>query len=129
MTTEDTTPAVAPVASKAKKAAKAKPVAKKAAKAKKAAAPRKLNGEQSRSVIPLEVAKAYPRTKDKAGKTHVDNGDSVANRLRGLDLESVYAMAAKLADVPVKELKAKYGALNPGMQRMNLGNKIRALAE
>jgi hypothetical protein len=37
----------------------------------------------------------------------------------------VYAVASKMAEIPVKELQEKYGHLNVGMQRMNLGNRIR----
>lgn len=136
---ETTKAAAAPerkVGTAAKKAAKkpSKPVVTKAAKpaAKKAASkpaktkPARKSDEPSKSVIPLEVAKAYPRTKDAKGKLHVDNGDDVAAKLRGKDLDTVYALTAKACEVGEKELRAKYGHLNPGMQRMNLGNKLRA---
>jgi len=54
-----------------------------------------------------------------------DNDDMLAKRLRGADLEMVYAIAADHIEVPVEELVAKYSHLNPGMQRMCLGNRIR----
>ena len=68
----------------------------------------------------------YVRYKTEDGKRSVDSGDEVAQQLRGLDLDAVYAVAAGELGVDEGELKAKYGHLNPGMQRMNLGNRIRA---
>ena len=123
--------------------AKAKPAAKKAAskkatskKAAKAATKRqaRADGEASKSVIPLDVAKSYTRTKievkgedgKKRAKTVVDNDDPVATMLRGKSLDVVYTLAAKKCDMAEKDLRTKYGHLNQGMQRMNLGNKLRA---
>ena len=56
----------------------------------------------------------------------LDNGDMVAVSLRDKVLEDVYKLAADLCKTTVAELKSRYGTLNPGMQRMNLGNRIRA---
>jgi hypothetical protein len=130
-----------PVGTAAKKAAKkpSKPVvtkasAKPAKAAKKAAKPaaKKAKAEAvTGSVIPREVAKAYHRdTKKKTvnGNPSIDNNDKIAQRLRGQTLDTVYELCAKACEVTVKDLKAKYGHLNLGMQRMNLGNKIRAAA-
>lgn len=64
--------------------------------------------------------------KSAAGHSTMDNGDEVAKQLRGADLEAVYKQAAKLLGEPIKDLQAKYGHLNVGMQRMNLGNRMRA---
>lgn len=58
-------------------------------------------------------------------KTH-DSGDEVATKYRGLAIDLVYADAAKVLGVPVNELLNKYSKLNLGMQRMNLGNRVRA---
>lgn len=115
-------PSKAVVTKAAPKAAKAKP----AKKAKKVAS---LKTGPSKSVIPLDVAKSYERAKDKAGKLHVDNGDKIATVLRNHDLAEIYALVSKKCDIPAAELKRKYGHLNPGMQRMNLGNKLRAVAQ
>lgn len=57
-------------------------------------------------------------------KTH-DTGDSVAIDLRGLPIDEVYRIAADKLNVTVAELRGRYAALNVGMQRMNLGNRIR----
>lgn len=55
-----------------------------------------------------------------------DNGDPVARMLRDADtLDAVYAAAAKYLGVKEKELRDKYGHLNPGQQRMNCGNRMR----
>jgi hypothetical protein len=61
------------------------------------------------------------------GKPSKHNGDEVAQLLAGKDLLACYAIASKKLKVPVAELQAKYEHLNPGMQRMNLGNGIRRL--
>lgn len=57
-----------------------------------------------------------------------DIGDDVAAMLRGKTLDEAYAAAADFLKVPEAELRAKYGRLNHGQQRMNLGNRMRALA-
>lgn len=75
-----------------------------------------------------------------SGKTVIDINDHVAGILRGLHLDDAYdtvaryirkinetAIDAKSLETldTVDKLQAKYGHLNPGMQRMNLGNKLR----
>jgi len=67
----------------------------------------------------------YVKSTTKAGNVTADNGDDVASKLRGLELDAVYARAAKVLGVSQASLKAKYAKLNIGMQRMNLGNRIR----
>lgn len=62
---------------------------------------------------------------ERAAKPH-DNGDPVARLLRDAHtLDDVYKVTAKHLKVPEKELRAKYGHLNPGQQRMNCGNRLR----
>lgn len=121
-----------------KSAAKRKP-AKKAAKkttakkkpAKKAAAKktaRKQPTGDSRSVIPREIAADYHRDKEVktvSGNASVDCNDDVAAKLRGWSLAKVYTAVAKQIKEPEASLKKKYGHLNVGMQRMNLGNRLR----
>ena len=76
----------------------------------------------------------YKRTEDvrtKAGRASLDNDDSVAQYLRGKDLENLYGFVSKHvstlrdSEIPVDQLKDRYKHLNPGMQRMNLGNLLR----
>lgn len=64
--------------------------------------------------------------KTAGGNTSVDNGDAIAARLRGATLDAVYAGAAEVLEENEADLRAKYAHLNIGMQRMNLGNRIRA---
>lgn len=52
--------------------------------------------------------------------------DEVAMSLQGLTLDEVYAIAAPALGSSEADLRAKYGHLNPGMQRMNLGNRMRS---
>jgi hypothetical protein len=64
--------------------------------------------------------------KSAGGNATMDNGDALAKTLRGAELDEVYAQAAKLLGETQTALKAKYSHLNAGMQRMNLGNRMRA---
>jgi hypothetical protein len=85
------------------------------------------SGKQSNGTV-LDVLKEkradYTVTKVE-GRRLIDNNDEVATKLRGLDLDSVYAACAKETGTPEKELRERYQHLNVGMQRMNLGNRMR----
>lgn len=63
-----------------------------------------------------------------AGNLSYDCGDGVARQLERKSLMEVYEIAAAKLGIPQEQLLAKYQHLNPGMQRMNLGNRIRAAA-
>jgi len=63
--------------------------------------------------------------KTESGRVSVDNDDQIAQLLRGCDLVVVYRKAAEILEAPQVVLEAQYAHLNPGMQRMNLGNRIR----
>lgn len=69
--------------------------------------------------------KNYKKTKTASGGTSYNNGDEVAEKLEGKDLDAVYATVAKALKIEEKELRAKYKHLNVGMQRMALGNRMR----
>jgi len=60
-----------------------------------------------------------------SGKKTMRTNDHVAASLDGFTLDEVYAVAQELTDTPAKEYRDKYSHLNVGMQRMNLGNRIR----
>ena len=60
------------------------------------------------------------------GNATMDNGDQIAKKLRGMELDAVYAEAARILGETQTALRQKYGHLNVGMQRMNLGNRMRA---
>jgi hypothetical protein len=56
-----------------------------------------------------------------------DNGDEVAKMLRECgDLDEAYACGAKFLKEKEKALRDKYKHLNPGQQRMIIGNRMRA---
>lgn len=131
-TQEDAAPAATTAPQKPKKEAKpkakpAKSAAKKApAKAAKKAKPSpKVDGSAPMKDVLKAHKENYTKTKGEDGKQHFDNGDEVAEALRGADLDSVYSHVAKELGVTAKSLKEKYGHLNPGQQRMNLGNRLR----
>lgn len=78
----------------------------------------------SRSIVPEHYRATYTRTRVN-NKTHVDNNDGVAQSLRGQSLETVYEVASEVLKETVMSLRAQYEHLNPGQQRMVLGNRIR----
>jgi hypothetical protein len=98
------------------------------AKAKKKAAKKAGNGSgaavRTISGKTVDLSK-YVAAKAPGGGKSFNNGDDVATKLAGKDLDSVYSYAAKTLKVEEKELRSKYKHLNPGMQRMNLGNRLR----
>ncbi len=55
-----------------------------------------------------------------SGKRTLNNGDPIAEALNGMVLEEVEQLASKL-----KVEYGDYSHLNVGMQRMNIGNRIR----
>ena len=71
-----------------------------------------------------------------SGRKVLDINDSVADALRGLNLEDCFRQTARYLaalgvaatpkrPVTMSGLMTKYGHLNPGMQRMCLGNLLR----
>jgi hypothetical protein len=65
--------------------------------------------------------------KTAGGNVPIDCDDKVAKAFRGKDLDACYKEVAKALapDETVNSLRTKYGKLNLGMQRMNLGNRLR----
>jgi hypothetical protein len=62
-----------------------------------------------------------------APKRPSDVGDEVAKMLRECeDLKEVYACGAKYLEEKESVLREKYSKLNPGQQRMVIGNRMRA---
>lgn len=60
-----------------------------------------------------------------AGRRTLDCADDISVQLRGLSITEVYDEASKVLGESVEALTLKYEHLNIGMQRMNLGNRIR----
>ena len=87
-------------------------------------------------VFPAGIRDSYERGKTEDGAVYIDSGDSLAVELRGSELEDVARMAAKVCgqrsaqgwiDLYTTEREEDgKAALNAGMVRMNLGNRIRA---
>lgn len=67
----------------------------------------------------------YEKVKAPGGGVSYNNGDQVATLLHGKDLDAVYKLVSQKLKVDEKELRSKYKSLNVGMQRMNLGNRLR----
>lgn len=101
------------------------------------------DADATRSIVKSGYKQRYERTdvKTASGSKVIDCGDKVAQLFRGKSLEECYTAVAedmhswihpKVAHsgttetvTIVMELKAMYEHLNPGQQRMNLGNLIR----
>ncbi len=126
-------PADAPAPAKAEKAEpKVAPIkpARKVAKTE--------SGEEV-TIQPALVQPDYTRytkhdVKSPSGRKALDINDSAAALLRGHDISDCYFIVAKNmakldksldAEVVEKELTKQYQHLNIGMQRMNLGNRLR----
>lgn len=87
-------------------------------------------------VFPEGIRETYVKGKTEDGATFIDCGDDVAEQLRGMSLEAVAEVASKilgqrspagwLALYTTDREEAGKNPLNPGMVRMNLGNRIRA---
>lgn len=67
----------------------------------------------------------YLPCKASSGRHSRDNGDAVAETLRGKSLDETYRLVAEFLDVAEDSLRAKYKHLNLGQQRMCLGNRLR----
>ncbi len=68
---------------------------------------------------------SYEKTTAASGRKSCDNGDAIAIDLRGRELADCYRIVSKAIGVPRKELEDKYRHLNPGQQRMCIGNRLR----
>ena len=73
------------------------------------------------------AAVSVPReTAPRPAKSPVATGDDLAMVLAGHGLDVIYSAAAVVLSTDESELRQRYGHLNPGQQRMNLGNRIRS---
>ena len=78
--------------------------------------------------LPGEVKKRlnyYTKYRLSSGRYSKHSGDSVAYELQDLSLRDVIKQVAGELEVSQRSLKMKYGHLNPGHQRMCLGNLLR----
>jgi len=65
----------------------------------------------------------YTASRTASGTKSLSNGDDVAKVLEGLPVESLYSICDIL--IADNDFSTKYAKLNHGMQRMNLGNRLR----
>jgi hypothetical protein len=100
-----------------------RPKVKAAKKAKKK--PKKARARAEGSIIDSMQRQEYEKSnvKTPSGSRSVSCGDAVAKALNGLTLDQLEKLAKK-ADMA--DSWAKWKKLNPGMIRMNLGNRLRA---
>jgi hypothetical protein len=82
------------------------------------------NGKVDPLYLPQYTAYAI-QLADGTKKRSIDKGDTVALTLRKLTLDAVYATASSATGISQVGLRDRFAHLNPGMQRMNLGNMIR----
>lgn len=82
--------------------------------------------EKAKAARPPMSEEAKAKLREYADTHPKDVGDQVAIWLRGLDLEGVYVKGAEYLGEKLDVLKAKYAKLNPGQQRMTIGNRMRA---
>lgn len=68
----------------------------------------------------------YVKAKSKSGHATLHNGDRVALDLGKMTLDEIYTHVAMMTGHDETALRKIYAHLNPGMQRMNLGNRLRA---
>lgn len=61
-----------------------------------------------------------------SGKKSLSNGDAIAKALEGKTAKEVLQIADGLLGLPGGTLQSQYARLNPGQQRMNAGNRLRA---
>ena len=81
--------------------------------------------ERKNGVVDARYLDRYVTVKLDNGATVKDNGDDVAQLLRGMELVEIYELASAKLGIDMSELTLKYEHLNPGQQRMNLGNRLR----
>lgn len=69
---------------------------------------------------------SYVACTSPTGRSSLRKNDQIAKLLEGQPPEAVVAIAERALGLEAGELWAKYEKLNPGQQRMNAGNRIRA---
>jgi hypothetical protein len=71
----------------------------------------------------------YLPTTSSSGNKSLHNGDEIAALLAGRTVEETYEIVEGKLGLKPGTLAAKYANLNPGQQRMNAGNRLRAAAK
>lgn len=76
-------------------------------------------------IVPAHYLDSYAKVTLEDGTITRDNGDDVAILLRGKELDEVVRIVAHKIGVTQAVLRERFGHLNPGQQRMCLGNVLR----
>lgn len=74
----------------------------------------------------LKYRQRYTPTTAYSGRASLNNGDPIADHFAGMSPLEVMQEAERLLGLDNGELVARYENLNPGQQRMNAGNRVRA---
>lgn len=81
--------------------------------------------DETRSIVKKCYRSKYLNTYSANGNSSKNNGDPVAALLEGKTLEEAYEKAAEIGGIDATELAGRWDHLNPGQQRMLIGNHIR----
>lgn len=89
----------------------------------------KLSAEERKNgkidALYLQFYKPFTIEREGRKVRSMDKGDDLAMALRHLSLDAVYAKASVVLNEAEDDLRIRYKHLNPGMIRMNLGNRMR----
>ena len=81
-------------------------------------------GSMSETVAKYRLG--YVKVVSYSGNNSLDNGDDVAEILRGMSPDETCALADKVFEAPAFHHAERWQHLNAGSRRMNAGNRIRA---
>lgn len=85
----------------------------------------RLPGELAKNgVVDPRARASYARVKVD-GIVHVDNGDEVSEKMRGMEINEMAKFAAGYLGVSAQSLLDEYAHLNNGMKAMNIRNRVR----
>jgi hypothetical protein len=82
---------------------------------------------QKKSAQLMKYRDKYVRY-DRGGMASLDNGDAIAQLLRGADISNILRAADRLTGKEDGYHASRYAARNHGAKRMNAGNVIRGAA-
>lgn len=80
---------------------------------------------KTKSIVPKDYKGRYTKVKSAKGRASQICGDGVSTMLAGKELEEVYEIVAEEMGLGIDDLYARYDHLNPGSQRMAIGNRLR----
>lgn len=85
----------------------------------------RLPGELAKNgVVDARARASYVKIKVD-GVIHVDNGDDVSEKMRGMEINEMAKLAAGYLGVSAQSLLDDYAHLNNGMKAMNIRNRVR----